>query len=285
MSHNKTDSELTFHWSDGKTWYSSGYLEPKAGSFNITSDRRLKKNIKPYRTDILDGIEKVPVYTYNMKTESDDSPKRVGVMAQDVQAVFPELVDADESRMGLNYGHVAIMAFPAITELRQEKDVEISSLKQEVETLKSEMEGLKARLANVGTQEDRLSKLEELVAQEPRIVSTRFHAHRGKEMYLESFADEESLYARLGLQYTPPEVRQGQDEVQAIVTDILYKVDVNTLHKMEDDHEFGMNEIGRVSLRVSQPVFYDTYRRNRNTGSFILVDPFGNETLGAGMLR
>ena len=164
MSHNKTDSELTFHWSDGKTWYSSGYLEPKAGSFNITSDRRLKKNIKPYRTDILDGIEKVPVYTYNMKTESDDSPKRVGVMAQDVQAVFPELVDADESRMGLNYGHVAIMAFPAITELRQEKDAEISSLKQEVETLKSEMEGLKARLANVGTQEDRLSKLEELVA-------------------------------------------------------------------------------------------------------------------------
>ena len=75
------------------------------------------------------------------------------------------------------------------------------------------------------------------------------------------------------------------EENQAIVTEVLYKVDVNTLHKVENDHEFGMNEIGRVSLRVSQPVFYDTYRRNRNTGSFILVDPFGNETLGAGMLR
>ncbi len=79
--------------------------------------------------------------------------------------------------------------------------------------------------------------------------------------------------------------RHTTKEVQAIVTEVLYKVDVNTLHKVENDHEFGMNEIGRVSLRVSQPVFYDTYRRNRNTGSFILVDPFGNETLGAGMLR
>ncbi|MBT5379344.1 MAG: sulfate adenylyltransferase, partial [Opitutae bacterium] len=53
----------------------------------------------------------------------------------------------------------------------------------------------------------------------------------------------------------------------------------------EDDHEFGMNDIGRVTLRVSQPLFFDTYRRNRNTGSFILVDPFTSETLAAGMMR
>ena len=46
-----------------------------------------------------------------------------------------------------------------------------------------------------------------------------------------------------------------------------------------------MNDIGRVQLRVSQPIFFDTYRRNRNTGSFILIDPFTNETLAAGMLR
>ena len=54
---------------------------------------------------------------------------------------------------------------------------------------------------------------------------------------------------------------------------------------MEDVEGFDMNDIGRVSLRVSQPIFHDTYRRNRNTGSFILVDPFTNETLAAGMLR
>ena len=79
--------------------------------------------------------------------------------------------------------------------------------------------------------------------------------------------------------------RHTTKEAQAIVSAINYKVDVNTLRKNEEDLEFSMNDVGRVKLRVSQPIFYDTYRRNRNTGSFILVDPFTNETLAAGMLR
>ena len=79
--------------------------------------------------------------------------------------------------------------------------------------------------------------------------------------------------------------RQTTKEAQAIVSAINYKVDVNSLRKNEEDLEFSMNDVGRVRLRVSQPIFYDTYRRNRNTGSFILVDPFTNETLAAGMLR
>lgn len=79
--------------------------------------------------------------------------------------------------------------------------------------------------------------------------------------------------------------RQTTKEAQAIISSINYKVDVNTLRKNEEDLEFSMNDVGRVKLRVSQPIFYDTYRRNRNTGSFILVDPFTNETLAAGMLR
>ncbi len=78
--------------------------------------------------------------------------------------------------------------------------------------------------------------------------------------------------------------RHTTKEAQAIVSEIRYKVDVNTLHKVEDIEGLDMNDIGRISLRVSQPVFHDTYRRNRNTGSFILVDPFSNETLGSGML-
>ena len=80
-------------------------------------------------------------------------------------------------------------------------------------------------------------------------------------------------------------LRHTSKEVQAMVSSINYKVDVNTLRKNEEDLEFGMNDIGRVQLRVSQPIFFDTYRRNRNTGSFILIDPFTNETLAAGMLR
>ncbi len=80
-------------------------------------------------------------------------------------------------------------------------------------------------------------------------------------------------------------LRQTTKEAQAIVTDVRYKVDVNTLHRIDNDSEFTMNDVGRVALRASKPIFHDTYRRNRNTGSFVLVDPFTNETLAAGMLR
>jgi len=80
-------------------------------------------------------------------------------------------------------------------------------------------------------------------------------------------------------------LRHTTKEVQTIVSDIRYKIDVNNLRKDEEQKELGMNDIGRVNLRTSQPVFCDTYRRNRNTGSFVLVDPFTNETLAAGMLR
>lgn len=80
-------------------------------------------------------------------------------------------------------------------------------------------------------------------------------------------------------------IRHTTKEAQAIVSEVHYKVDVNTLRKIEDDKDFGMNEVGRISLRISQPIFFDSYSKNRNTGSFILVDPFTHETLAAGMLR
>ena len=80
-------------------------------------------------------------------------------------------------------------------------------------------------------------------------------------------------------------LRHTTKEVQTIVSDIRYKIDVNNLRKDEEQKELGMNDIGRVNLRTSQPIFFDSYRRNRNTGSFVLVDPFTNETLAAGMLR
>ena len=53
---------------------------------------------------------------------------------------------------------------------------------------------------------------------------------------------------------------------------------------MEGDHEFSLNDIGRISLRTSAPLFHDPYRRNRNTGSFVLIDDGTNETVAAGMI-
>jgi sulfate adenylyltransferase subunit 1 len=80
-------------------------------------------------------------------------------------------------------------------------------------------------------------------------------------------------------------LRHTTREVQAIVAEVRYKVNINTLHKVTDDLEFGMNDIGRVALRTSAPLFHDDYRSNRITGSFILIDPQTNETVAAGMIR
>ena len=73
-------------------------------------------------------------------------------------------------------------------------------------------------------------------------------------------------------------------EVKAIVRELRYKVNVNTLHKIEGVNEFKLNEIGRICLRVSGPLFHDSYKNNRTTGSFILVDPNTNVTVAAGMI-
>jgi len=72
--------------------------------------------------------------------------------------------------------------------------------------------------------------------------------------------------------------------MQAIVSEVKYLVDINTLHKIEEPGTFAMNDIGRITLRTAQPVIHDSYRRNRQTGSFILVDPGTNETVAAGMI-
>jgi sulfate adenylyltransferase subunit 1 (EFTu-like GTPase family) len=71
---------------------------------------------------------------------------------------------------------------------------------------------------------------------------------------------------------------------KAIVRSLQYRLDVNTLHREEDVSELALNEIGRVSLRTQSPVFYDEYRRNRTTGSFVLIDEAANNTVAAGMI-
>ena len=71
---------------------------------------------------------------------------------------------------------------------------------------------------------------------------------------------------------------------RAMVKDVQYRLDINTLHRDEDADGLGLNEIGRLSLRVTQPLFVDEYRRNRETGSFILIDEATDNTVGAGMI-
>ena len=71
---------------------------------------------------------------------------------------------------------------------------------------------------------------------------------------------------------------------RALVKDLQYRLDVNTLHRDEANGTLELNEIGRVRLRTTQPLFFDEYRRNRETGSFILIDEVSNNTVAAGMI-
>jgi sulfate adenylyltransferase subunit 1 (EFTu-like GTPase family) len=71
---------------------------------------------------------------------------------------------------------------------------------------------------------------------------------------------------------------------RAVVTELLYRLDVNTGHRDEAARELRLNDLGRIRLRTTTPILYDPYRRNRVTGSFILVDEVSNATLAAGML-
>ncbi|MBA9003549.1 sulfate adenylyltransferase subunit 1 [Thermomonospora cellulosilytica] len=71
---------------------------------------------------------------------------------------------------------------------------------------------------------------------------------------------------------------------RAMVKDVHYRLDVNTLHRDEQADGLGLNEIGRITLRVTQPLFVDDYSRNRLTGGFILIDEATHGTVAAGMI-
>ena len=71
---------------------------------------------------------------------------------------------------------------------------------------------------------------------------------------------------------------------RALVKDLQYRLDVNTLHRDESADQLSLNDVGRVTLRMTQPIFHDPYGRNRETGGFILIDEGTNATVGAGMI-
>lgn len=79
-------------------------------------------------------------------------------------------------------------------------------------------------------------------------------------------------------------VRHTSADARCMVTDIQYKMNINTLEKEEEDKDVNMNDIARVKLRTTKPLFFDSYNRNRFTGSLILIDESTNETVAAGMI-
>ncbi len=79
-------------------------------------------------------------------------------------------------------------------------------------------------------------------------------------------------------------LKHTSNEPMAMITEVEYKVDVNTLQRITDDKEILMNDICKVKIRTTAPIMMDEYSRNRKTGSFILIDAGTNETVAGGML-
>ncbi len=79
-------------------------------------------------------------------------------------------------------------------------------------------------------------------------------------------------------------IKHTTQDARCIIKEVRYKMDINSLHRNEKDKTVGMNDIARVVLRATKPLFFDSYRRNRISGSIILVDEGTNETVGAGMI-
>ena len=79
-------------------------------------------------------------------------------------------------------------------------------------------------------------------------------------------------------------IKHTTNQCMGMVKELKYKIDINTLHRIEGIDTLDMNDIGRISLRCSKPLFYDVYKKNRQTGSIIIIDEQTNETIGAGMI-
>ncbi len=79
-------------------------------------------------------------------------------------------------------------------------------------------------------------------------------------------------------------IKHTSRDARCVVREIKYKLDIGTLHRINEAPHIGMNDIGRIMLRTTAPIMYDSYTRNRETGSFILIDEGSNVTVGAGMI-
>jgi sulfate adenylyltransferase subunit 1 len=84
-----------------------------------------------------------------------------------------------------------------------------------------------------------------------------------------------------GAQYA---IKHTTKEVRCVVKEVRYKLDITTLSRLEDGATLELNDIGRIKIKTTSPLFFDSYRKNRGMGSLILINEFTNETVGAGMI-
>jgi sulfate adenylyltransferase subunit 1 len=80
-------------------------------------------------------------------------------------------------------------------------------------------------------------------------------------------------------------IKHTTKDARCIIKDVQYKMNINTLEKDYEDKQIGLNDIAKISIKTTKPLFYDEYRKNRITGSVIIIDEATNNTVGAGMIQ
>ncbi len=79
-------------------------------------------------------------------------------------------------------------------------------------------------------------------------------------------------------------LKHTSNEMKCVITDVAFKVNINSLEEIYDDTTIGLNEIAKISIKTTRPIFFDSYKKNRDTGSLILIDQATNNVVGAGMI-
>ena len=136
------DADLVFQYKGSE----KGYLDATSGGFLVGSDRRLKKEIETLPQETLSRVMKIPVVRFRMIDQPPNTPKQIGVIAQDVQTFYPELVDEHRGTLALRYDRIGVLSMAAVQELKTEKDAEIRELKTENASLKQRMSQILERL-------------------------------------------------------------------------------------------------------------------------------------------
>jgi sulfate adenylyltransferase subunit 1 len=80
------------------------------------------------------------------------------------------------------------------------------------------------------------------------------------------------------------QLKHNSNEARCIITEVKHKVNINTTEEIYDDLKVGLNEIAQITIKTTKPLFFDPYRKNRDTGSLILIDEGTNNVVGAGMI-
>ena len=79
-------------------------------------------------------------------------------------------------------------------------------------------------------------------------------------------------------------IRHTTSELRGIIREVDYKVNINNLNENKEDKSVGLNEIAKIKIKTSKPIFFDSYEENHITGSIIIIDEGTNNTVGAGMI-